>query len=267
MENSECKVAHFYVGGEFLTNFFRELWIEDKCQQAYKAVEESLIGAELTHDIISNLLTGKSKLVGVNKLTLEKDNVKSLCGISLNTFDRYDRLLDKYVKTIYSIKAFSKDTYDDTDTINNSRRLSKLSKELNLIESDIKFLHDKFDKRFTFDDQTLFSRLKEYEDSMRPKAMVITNSYNVDDESLDRHLKTAIAVSKMDTITPVDIYNYDAMWISTKGIVYGMNGEISNMLHIAMADLIAPTISTYNPKKHSSSSYTFFRIYRIYEGY
>ena len=59
--------------------------------------------------------------------------------------------------------------------------------------------------------------------------------------SLERYLVSSVEISKTieDGIMPVDICDrYDAGWLSPKGVFYGMNGEIANMLHIQIADAL-----------------------------
>lgn len=58
---------------------------------------------------------------------------------------------------------------------------------------------------------------------------------------LKNHVKAAIEISEKlkDLIQPVDILdNYSAGWLSPTGEYFGLNGEISNMLHKTIADAI-----------------------------
>ena len=63
----------------------------------------------------------------------------------------------------------------------------------------------------------------------------------LEDAPIKNHVKAAIEISEKlkDLIQPVDILdNYSAGWLSPTGEYFGLNGEISNMLHKTIADAI-----------------------------
>ena len=62
-----------------------------------------------------------------------------------------------------------------------------------------------------------------------------------EDDSIQGYLKGAIEIAKIlkSLIRPVNITdNYSAGWLSPDGKYYGLNGEISNMLHMNIADAL-----------------------------
>ena len=64
---------------------------------------------------------------------------------------------------------------------------------------------------------------------------------------LDNYLKTSSELSNLTDLEPqINSYKYDAIWISRKGEVYGLNGEKANMLHIKMAEILARKDKRFN---------------------
>lgn len=62
-----------------------------------------------------------------------------------------------------------------------------------------------------------------------------------EDEEIKRHIEAAQDIEKelKNIIQPSDIkLNYSAGWLDPNGFFYGLNGEISNMLHMNLADAI-----------------------------
>jgi hypothetical protein len=59
-------------------------------------------------------------------------------------------------------------------------------------------------------------------------------------DSIKAFIAAELDYAKMGAIEPVNIKDkYDAGWINPDGLVFAMNGEISNMLHCKIADKIA----------------------------
>lgn len=62
-----------------------------------------------------------------------------------------------------------------------------------------------------------------------------------EDEGIKKHIEAAQDIEKelRNIIQPSDIkLNYSAGWLDPNGFFYGLNGEISNMLHMNLADAI-----------------------------
>lgn len=73
----------------------------------------------------------------------------------------------------------------------------------------------------------------------------ITEEIEKQDNGIKKHIDAAIEIQKFlkDTIQPVTITdNYSAGWLAPNGDYYGLNGEISNMLHNTLADAIRERI-------------------------
>lgn len=104
---------------------------------------------------------------------------------------------------------------------------NKLNKAISFIETN--FNH-KFDRKLY--DSKFFEILRIHN--------VLTNDIPVkEDDSLERFLNAEIKCSEIKEIEPSSIdVKYDASWISPEGEYFGMNGEIANMLHNKLADLI-----------------------------
>lgn len=71
--------------------------------------------------------------------------------------------------------------------------------------------------------------------------MLLKESVNLRMPPIKNHVKAAIGISEKlkDLIQPVDILdNYSAGWLSPTGEYFGLNGEISNILHKTIADAI-----------------------------
>lgn len=66
-----ASVAHFSISGEFITEHSRNLWMERKFKKALDVLG-CLIGS--TRDQHEAILFGRSKLTGINDLSLEEDN-------------------------------------------------------------------------------------------------------------------------------------------------------------------------------------------------
>lgn len=104
---------------------------------------------------------------------------------------------------------------------------NKLNKAISFIETN--FNH-KFDRKLY--DSKFFEILRIHN--------VLTNDIPVkEDDSLERFLNAEIKCSEIKEIesSSIDV-KYDASWISPEGEYFGMNGEIANMLHNKLADLI-----------------------------
>lgn len=73
----------------------------------------------------------------------------------------------------------------------------------------------------------------------------ITEEIEKQDSGIKKHIDAAIEIQKIlkDIIQPVTITNnYSAGWLAPNGDYYGLNGEISNMLHNTLADAIRDRI-------------------------
>lgn len=58
-------------------------------------------------------------------------------------------------------------------------------------------------------------------------------------QDLDNYLEAAQEIDKIKELRPIEDYQkHDAIWISPDGTMYGLNGEIANMLHNTMADML-----------------------------
>ena len=68
------KKVCFKVEGEWLTNFFRTRFWDDKCgyETAIKIIQDSL--GDISEDLCIDILEGRKKLVGINELDLVEDN-------------------------------------------------------------------------------------------------------------------------------------------------------------------------------------------------
>lgn len=76
------KSLHFSVDGEFITERARELYATEGCRKAYRFLSAAF--PKMNKQLKNKICSGKLKMVGVDVLTLEKDNSKiSLSGESL----------------------------------------------------------------------------------------------------------------------------------------------------------------------------------------
>jgi hypothetical protein len=67
------------------------------------------------------------------------------------------------------------------------------------------------------------------------------DSNPIEDNDVEKYIEAALAIDEVikKGIEPVDIMdNYSAGWLSPDGVYYGLNGEIANMLHIQIADML-----------------------------
>ena len=77
----------FSVDGEWLTNHYRERWVETGYDsQIVIDLMKSLNGG-FTVEHADAVLSGRMKLTGVNSLNAEEDNATEVCGIALLTID------------------------------------------------------------------------------------------------------------------------------------------------------------------------------------
>jgi len=67
--------AHFSISGDFITEHVRNLLTEEKPAAAWNLLMESLPG--ITMEQAADVLSGRSKLVGVNNVDLVEDNPKA----------------------------------------------------------------------------------------------------------------------------------------------------------------------------------------------
>ena len=112
--------------------------------------------------------------------------------------------------------------------------LNELLEECNKLNKAISFVETNFNHKFDrkLYDSKFFEILRIHN--------VLTNDIPVkEDDSLERFLNAEIKCSEINEIEPsvIDV-KYDASWISPEGEYFGMNGEIANMLHNKLADLI-----------------------------
>lgn len=78
----------------------------------------------------------------------------------------------------------------------------------------------------------------EYERKVWTSLYVGIKEPEVKDE-LDKYLEASQAINEMDVLEPIkDYQKHDACWISPDGTMYGLNGEIANMLHQQMAEML-----------------------------
>ena len=112
--------------------------------------------------------------------------------------------------------------------------LNELLEECNKLNKAISFIETNFNHKFDrkLYDSKFFEILRIHN--------VLTNDIPVkEDDSLERFLNAEIKCSEINEIEPSSIdVKYDASWISPEGEYFGMNGEIANMLHNKLADLI-----------------------------
>jgi hypothetical protein len=73
-ENKKVEYLSFKIDGEWLTNFFRTRFWDEKCgyEKALYLIKESL--GDIPEDICIALLEGRKKLVGINEFDLVDDN-------------------------------------------------------------------------------------------------------------------------------------------------------------------------------------------------
>ena len=76
------EAMHFSISGDFITNHCRDLWIEENCEQA---VEVLLTLQGFTRELAYQVILGRQKLVGINELFLEEDDVTEHFGMTLLT--------------------------------------------------------------------------------------------------------------------------------------------------------------------------------------
>ena len=112
--------------------------------------------------------------------------------------------------------------------------LNELLEECNKLNKAISFIETNFNHKFDrkLYDSKFFEILRIHN--------ILTNDIPVkEDDSLERFLNAEIKCSEINEIEPSSIdVKYDASWISPEGEYFGMNGEIANMLHNKLADLI-----------------------------
>lgn len=112
--------------------------------------------------------------------------------------------------------------------------LNELLEECNQINKAISFIETNFNHKFDRElyDSKFFEILRIHN--------ILTNDIPVEKEdSLEKFINAEIKCSEIYEIepSPIDV-KYDASWISPEGEYFGMNGEIANMLHNRLADLI-----------------------------
>lgn len=93
----------------------------------------------------------------------------------------------------------------------------------------------------------------EYQDMIQEVNLVmdLLNSFsdNQHQDEVDKYRKAL-----EEKVTPIDVSEKrDALWISPGGLVYGLNGEIANMLHIKIADeLLESGVVSLPSESHDS---------------
>jgi len=95
--SEEFEELHFTIEGSFLTNHFRNLVLEGEWSKAIDHFQQSLIGMPM--DMIVSVLSGDMKLVGINEMTLEKDNESE---------EYKESVLDLYGRNMYINGAWFK---------------------------------------------------------------------------------------------------------------------------------------------------------------
>ena len=112
--------------------------------------------------------------------------------------------------------------------------LNELLEECNKLNKAISFIETNFNHKFDrkLYDSKFFEILRIHN--------ILTNDIPVkEDDSLEKFLDAEIKCSEIEEIEPSSIdVKYDASWISPEGEYFGINGEIANMLHNKLADLI-----------------------------
>ena len=75
---------------------------------------------------------------------------------------------------------------------------------------------------------------------------------------LDSYIEASIENDKIDNLEPIPPTEFrNACWVSPEGEIYGMNGEIANMLHINIADILVERgIIKPSNKREELNSYT-----------
>ena len=76
----------FVIEGEFLTNHFRERWVESYDPDVIISLQQSLAGFTVDH--ADALLSGKKKLVGENTVDFVDDECYEVCGKPLLSIDQ-----------------------------------------------------------------------------------------------------------------------------------------------------------------------------------
>lgn len=136
-------------------------------------------------------------------------------------FNSYDYLLDsKYKEELQEIENSFNNTLKEIDNlISEIKKVKRIFYELNLYE--------KFDIQFEF---------SYYINLLKKVKSCILNKENDANTLLDTYIQNELKLKQIEKIFPTRQF-HDAGYIAPNGDYYGLDGEVSNLLHIKLADL------------------------------
>ena len=86
--------------------------------------------------------------------------------------------------------------------------------------------------------QTFINTICDYQQKLQQALYIGIKNENEHDD-LDRFIDAAQEINEIKELKPVENYEYhDAIWLAPDGTMYGLCGEISNMLHNTMAEML-----------------------------
>jgi len=276
MENS--KTLHFSISGEYISNLTFELFTREynlhKAVQIlktitdnYKIIRSILIGCkqfvgvnEFTLEKIDKTLTPEELQEVVqkiydnyentkNELYLLKDKIykhfnnQSVFGVS------YRRISNGYCEGLADTKHYLK----KQDEL---RELTKNLKYINILFNDVdaNFKNEipippvyenlsSLDHRDWHSFETIIDKYKRYIDGELDVFDSDKNEvyFKRSKEDVEKYIDEQIELDNLKTIEPVkDILkeNKDAGWLAPNGDFYGLNGDIANLLHDRISDLL-----------------------------
>lgn len=302
------QTLHFTITGEYMTNFSRELWVEGRINFA---VNEFLCGSlpGLSEKQAIDVVTGKKKFIGENNLDLVEDDsgVTEVYGIDLSLEAAWKRLCKNYVDQFGDIATLQRRIgilYRQQSPYGSSYRMSKND------DYNIDWDRDKFKKyneklKETMNSLSLVGKYcnKSFKDlpntfniypsGVNERLDVGLNPIDIDDilamepksdtpsvpdrEEVEEYIKNVMKIHDKlkEPIKPNPISDVnDAGWIAPNGDWYGLNGMISNFLHITIADKLEEDSVIEVPEGEKSDTFlrkegwiTIQRGWILYDGY
>lgn len=224
------------------------------CQQNVAFEDYRVLISEVHRYVMSNLKeTFSYKLDGIENL---------ICGIPIESGSAEIKLVNLLKAAIKNPEKIELDIENIVDrksqtilrTLFFIKQASALANDYNSIMSTLSFLEEYFDEKLKFFKECYYKSLKYEVEEWSKDVLYAFNRIKLYcenenvcyqdleecDNSVEKFVENTIRINKeLSDFHPVNILDkYDAGWLAPNGDFFGLNGEISNMMHCNLADAI-----------------------------
>lgn len=280
---------------EFINRIVQEkVWCNWNLNEAKSFIKQCV--PEFPDELILNIIFGKGYLIycengnaeyiekenpdGLNYIELIQVKLKSIEDVCEDWKSSTNSIVNDYKRTTVCFSY-----YDYIIDPVHKEELQEIEESFNKTINEIDQLIQEIENvKYVFDELNLYNKLDiEFEFSyyinlLKKIKSCILKGENDSNTIIDIYIQNELKLNSIDKIYPTKKY-HDAGYITPNGDYYGLNGDISNLLHIKLANLlVANNIinKVDNPdnfletkgwiKQHNNNLYCFY-MYDEYKHY